>query len=287
MPKKNETGGLVSPENLWGKPLQRQASKENDSGVTGMRTDDENDMEEDDINVDDELASADAYAEENDAEDDDATEDSADDELTYAPEDGDDVADEESEEHVASAVDSDTADDSTETAEDAAPKTPESRKSTMPDSKKKLSLSDHVRNEIEKRKASGASLRGVEIVAALEKRGVTVSPAQVSQLLKKAGVGGAPRGRRAAAAVAGEEKSRAAKKGAKKHEVEATVKPRGSHAAPPRSALKAPAKTGNGFRVPMDQLQAAEAFVAACGGSFDAAGRILTAAQQLSQTFGS
>ena len=68
MPKKNETGGLVSPENLWGKPLQRQASKENDSGVTGMRTDDENDMEEDDINVDDELASADAYAEENDAE---------------------------------------------------------------------------------------------------------------------------------------------------------------------------------------------------------------------------
>ena len=162
--------------------------------------------------------------------------------------------------------------------------------------KKKVSLSDHIRNEIEKRKASGASLRGVDIVAALEKRSISVSPAQVSQLLKKAGVAGSKRGRKPASASAPaeqNEKPRVAMKAAKKDVAEAPKQrlvlkrhPQAAPAAEVRSAPKAAKVPSTGFRVPMTQLQAAEAFVDACGGSFKNAERILTAAASLSQTFG-
>jgi hypothetical protein len=183
-------------------------------------------------------------------------------------------------------VDEETADDETVDAEPT-----ESRIRTMAD-KKKVSLSDHIRHEIDRRKSSnGASLRGVDIVAALEKRNINVSAAQVSQLLKKAGLGGKPRKRAAAAgetASAGSEKIRAAEK-AKKRDVAPPAKPKAGRpavtAVEPRAAAKLPAKT-NGFKVPMVQLQAAEAFVDACGGSFKDAERILVAASQLSQTFG-
>jgi hypothetical protein len=125
-------------------------------------------------------------------------------------------------------------------------------------------------------------MRGKDIVAALAKRKITVSPAQVSQLMKKAGLSGKTRGRKPATATATEaaaDKSRSAMK-AKKRE-DATPTP-----TQPRQALKARPATGNGFKVPMSQLQAAESFVEACGGSFKSAAQILTAAEQLSQTFG-
>jgi len=311
MPKNDDAGGLVSPENLWGRPLTRPTAKPGEkkiTKVTGMRTDDEDDMDDDEIDVDDELENADEAADE-ESETDDEYEDTVasaeeddgevdDDGLTYSPEAGDDTAAEEDEEAVVSAVDDDANDDDaaeeTDVEEDAgyAAPTQESRNRSMAD-KKKVSISDHVRAEIEKRENAGASLRGVDIVAALAKRNIAVSAAQVSQLLKKAGLGGAPR-KPAAAAPAQTEKSRIAEK-AKKHSVTAVARPTPGlkrHAAPapvaePRTANKAPAaKTGNGFRVPMDQLQAVETFVKACGGSFASASRILTAAQQLSETFG-
>lgn len=309
MPKNDDAGGLISPENLWGRPLTRPTAKpgeEKSKKVTGMRTDDEDDTDDDEIDVDDELENADEEADE-EVETDDEYEDTVanveedegevdEDGLTYSPEAGDDAAAEEDEELVVSAVDNDTSDD--EEAEEAdeeagyAATTPESRNRSMAD-KKKVSISDHVRAEIEKRNNAGGSLRGVDIVAALAKRNITVSAAQVSQLLKKAGLGGAPR-KPVAAAPAQTEKSRIAEK-AKKHSVEAVARPTQGlkrrpapiPAAEPRTANKAPAaKAGNGFRVPMDQLQAVETFVKACGGSFANAGRILTAAQQLSETFG-
>jgi hypothetical protein len=320
MPKNDETGGLVSPENLWGKPLKRPPGKsveEPVKGATGMRADDEDAMEDEEIDVDDELATADEEADEeeeteyddatasvddddddeDDEEDDEEGEEGEVDELEYAPEAGD-GADEEADENVVSAVDGDKVEDEeaeeTDADEDAgyAATHTESRKRSMAD-KKKVSLSDHVRAEIDKRQNAGASLRGVDIVAALEKRGIAVSAAQVSQLLKKAGLGGSPRGRRAAAPAAAQtEKSRVAEK-SKKHGVTAVARPAQGlkrhpvqPSAEPRAAGKVPAKAGNGFNVPMDQLKAVETFVAACGGSFAAAGRILTAAQQLSETFG-
>ncbi len=156
----------------------------------------------------------------------------------------------------------------------------------MATAEKKVSLSDHVRKEIEKRHTSGASLRGKDIVEALAKRGVAVSPAQVSQLLKKAGLGGQPReprGKRSEKQpVAAAPTSREANK--RKPMATTAVTPRSDK---PRVAPRiAPSEVADGFRIPMAQLKAAEAFVIACDGSFEKAGRILTTAQTLSQTFG-
>ncbi|NDC55296.1 MAG: hypothetical protein EBZ69_00415 [Alphaproteobacteria bacterium] len=299
MAKKIGAGRFDSPGNLWGKPLGRPTGKPVEEEVTGMRSDDSDSMEEEELDVDAELADADEQ--EDNIDDDDVNEDDSDavaeddveddevddDGLTYAPEAGDAPAEEKV---VVSAVDTDEVDEE-ETADDEelSAEPTESRIRNMAD-KKKVSLSDHIRNEIDKRKAAGTSLRGVDIVAALEKRGINVSAAQVSQLLKKAGLGGKPRKRAAAAAepaAAGSEKTRAAEK-AKKRDVAPPNKPRAGRPAAtpePRAAAKLPAKA-NGFKVPMAQLQAAEAFVDACGGSFKDAERILVAASQLSQTFG-
>lgn len=300
MAKKQPAGRFDSPGNLWGKPLGRPTSKPVEEEVTGMRSDDSDSMEEEELDVDAELADADEQEDAVDDEEENVNEDDSDavaeddveddevddDGLTYAPEAGDVPAEEE----VVSAVDTDEVDEEEPADEEEFSAEPtENRTRNMAD-KKKVSLSDHIRNEIDKRKDAGVSLRGVDIVAALEKRGINVSAAQVSQLLKKAGLGGKPRKRAATAAepaAAGSEKTRAAEK-AKKRDVAPPTKPRAGRpaAAPePRAAAKLPAKT-NGFKVPMAQLQAAEAFVDACGGSFKDAERILVAASQLSQTFG-
>jgi hypothetical protein len=283
--------GLVSPTQLWGKPLKSAAPQNNaEEKVKGTMTYDDDDVTEDDIDVDAELATADAEEDElevieaetasvvtdTDAEP-DAGED--DEEPDYDAEEGDasDTADEEAEDdaEVVTAV----ADDE----EDGDKEIPATRgKSSMSE---KMSLSDHVRAEITRRQKSGDSLRGKDIVESLAKRKLTVSPAQVSQLLKKAGLGGQPRGKKSAAptaATADGDKIRAAGKSAKRNVEPPAAKP----ATPAKIAGKAKPAT-NGFRVPMEQLQAAEAFVGACGGSFKDAERILTAAAQLSQTFGS
>lgn len=319
MPKNDETSRMVSPENLWAKPLPQRTGKPITKG-TRMRTDEDTD-EDEEIDVDAELAEADEYEEEID--DDEVAEDEGDDadeteddvvedvdaeadeddgdvdedgDLTYESEDGDVESDEENE-TVVSAVDDDEVDEEDDETEETevAVETKESRISSMAD-KKKISLSDHVRNEIEKRKTAGASLRGVDIKTALEKRGITVSAAQVSQLLKKAGVAPGKKGRPAATpAASAPEKPRQALRAGKKMDQPAP-KPRAAISRKPATeetprigakiAPKAAPKVGNGFNVPMAQLQAAEEFVSACGGSFTDAERILTAAAQLSKVFG-
>lgn len=302
MAKKLSTGGLISPTNLWGKPLpttKPAANKPAKEKVTRKMTADD-DIMDDEIDVDAELAEADiendeveAIAPEDDSEvtgkidvGDEDEEDSEDTDDDEEPDyEDDDVEDEsldvveDEDEEVVTAV-ADDADDSgnekdvSNTTEDIV---------VMAE---KMSLSDHVRAEIARRHKTGESLRGKDIVATLEKRKITVSPAQVSQLLKKAGHGGKSRTSAPPAATAATqpttEKSRAALKAKKRGETAVKVSP----VTPPRQAPKARPATGNGFKVPMSQLQAAEAFVAACGGSFQAANHILTAAKQLSQTFG-
>lgn len=279
--------GLVSPTQLWGKPLKSAAPHTApEEKVTGKMTYDE-DVTEDEIDVDAELANADVEEDEElhaieaeteaevsdeietgEPDEEEATED---DEPDYDAEEGD-VSDEaedavEDDEEVVTAVVDDN-----EEGDDEIPTT--TGKSSMSE---KMSLSDHVRAEIARRQKAGESpIRGKDIVETLAKRKLKVSPAQVSQLLKKAGLGGQPRGKKATtapAAASGSEKIRVAQKAAKKDVEPAKV------AAKTRPA-------GNGFKVPMEQLKAAEAFVASCGGSFQSAERILTAAAQLSQTFG-
>lgn len=303
MAKDREAGKFVSPENLWAKPVPGAKKEPAQTKATRMRTKDEDNMEDEDIDVDAELEAEDAYGDEieedadaelaAEADDDTDVGDDADDdedEIDYESEDGDeDIAATDETETAVSAVDADDVDVDDETDESEVVSTKESRTTKMAE-KKKTSLSDHVRNEIEKRKTSGASLRGVDIVAALEKRGINVSAAQVSQLLKKAGLSSGKKGRPSGSKSGGEagERPRAALKAGKKPAEEpkarATVS-RKPAAEPMRVAPKATAKTGNGFNVPMQQLSAASDFVAACGGSFDKASRILAAAEKLSQSF--
>lgn len=299
MAKKQSAGGLISPTNLWGKPLptsKQPTVKKSNEEVTGKMTDPDDVMEDEEIDVDAELANADVEDDElaaveaegdsevsdevdGDDEGDEDADEAEDEEPEYEDDDVEDASQDvvEDAEEVVTAV----ADDDEETGNEDVSDTTED----VPVMAEKMSLSDHVRAEIARRQKSGESLRGKDILEALSKRKIKVSAAQISQLLKKAGLSGKTRGRPAAApaAVAGStEKSRAALK-AKKRDVEPAT---AAVAKPPRQALKARPTASNGFKVPMDQLQAAEAFVEACGGSFQAAGRILTAAEQLSQTFG-
>lgn len=301
MAKKMSTGGLISPTSLWGKPLPTTAQPANhtpNEKVTGKMTDSDDVMDDDEIDVDAELANADvdddelvAMEAEDDVEvtgelesdDDGDDEEDAEEAEDEEPEYDDDITDEDQdvvedeEEEVVAAV----ADDEEEVGDSEVSENNEDVAAMA----EKMSLSDHIRAEISRRQKAGEEMRGKDIVASLAKRKITVSPAQVSQLLKKAGLSGKPRGRKPAAAAAtpetGGEKSRTALKAKKRDAAPAAPAP-----TQPRQALKARPASENGFKVPMDQLQAAAAFVDACGGSFKSAERILTAAAQLSQTFG-
>lgn len=281
----------LNPANLWGKPDPRAAR--NKEETVSRKIDEENPEAVDDIDVDAALDDADvedeeaAYAEAEAVE----TGDEEGDDDDFDPEEGDedeedDAGDADAElDEETTASTADEVEDDAETPAANTKSAATSRKRDM--SAKKTSLSDHIRSEIARRQEAGDSLRGKDIVAALASRRITVSPAQVSQILKKEGLGGQPRAGRkpkAAATAAGAdgERSRTALK-VKGPGKAGTKKPA---AAPARVAPKTARPAGNGFHVPMDQLQAAEKFVAACGGSFDAAGRILTAAEQLSQSFG-
>jgi hypothetical protein len=142
------------------------------------------------------------------------------------------------------------------------------RRSPTVSEKKKKSMSDHVRDEIAKRQASGDSLRGVDIVTALAKRGVKVSPAQVSQLLKKAGAGTKSRKPKAAATPAATpEPTDRSRMAVSTRKTETGKKPAGRTPAPAAG-------------LPVARLKAAKAFLAACG-SYQLAAETLDLHEQL------
>ena len=270
---------FVSPANLWGKPLPGATSKapkeKKEEKVTRMRTDEYEDEDvdadvdaelEEDV-VDDEAAYAEADDYEDEGDEDvretaakltDEEVDDDDDETEYEPEEGDDEV---SDEAVDSTVETDEDDNPVEAP--TATKTP---KGKVKDMAEKKSGADHIREEIERRQESGDSLRGVDIVAALAKKRVTVSPAQVSQLLKKAGVAAGKR----TPVAAGEERTREAARHKRKEEA--------AKAAPKRPVAKGPSGSTT---LPMDQLKAATAFLAACDGCYDMAGEILAEHKKL------
>jgi hypothetical protein len=276
MAKKTEVGGLISPTNLWGKPLPNitgsklaPAKKEQQEERTKrMLADEDDDIDSD---VDDELEETEELVTEDGTE---LLEEDGDDEEAYAEAAAEEAGDDDEEVDGYAPEDGDVAEDGEVEAEEAVDEDPApvpvtaGAKKKVSNMSEKKSGADHIRDEIAKRKATGDSVRGVDIVAALAKRKIEVSPAQVSQLLKKAGLGGASRGGKKLAAV-GEDKSRAANK-AKKPVAETT-----------RALPKARPATGAVGTLPMDQLKAASAFLAACGGCYDSAGEILSAHKQL------
>lgn len=268
---------FISPTNLWGKPLPSSAAKpaKKEEKSTRMRDyeddiDDDVDaeLEEDSVDIDgtpigDVEDDSAAYAEAAELENDDESDTEDDDETEYEPEEGDAVSESE-DDAVATAVDSD---------EDPAPVETSTRAKNrkVTDVAAKKSGAEHIREEIARRQESGDSLRGVDIVAALAKKRVEVSAAQVSQLLKKAGVASGKRGRPAKTEEV-EDKSRVAAKGKK------------ISSEPTRVAPKRPAAIvtgGKSATMPMEQLKAASTFLDACDGCYDTAAEILAAHQQL------
>ncbi|WP_353208427.1 hypothetical protein [Sphingorhabdus sp.] len=275
MPKQSADAFIMS-DNMWGKPLPATARKvaetKKKKKVTRMQTEDDIDSDVDDeleegkdteVDLadenDDELVSDEALATvETDEPDDEDEEESDEDDDDLDPEDVVDSAQDEVEATVA------------EDEEDgASTKDANNRKVVMSEKK---SGADHIRDEINKRKTAGDSMRGVDIVAALAKRKIEVSPAQVSQLLKKAGMSGAPRTK----ASVGDAKSRVAAKGKAKTE---------AAPATPRMLPKGRAVTGTTTTLPMSQLRAAAAFLSACDGCYTTAEEILSTHKQLGAVY--
>ena len=327
-------------ESLWAKPLPgkpKSAQKEQEKEAGARKKmprnhdDDVDIMEEDLIDVDAELESADIVeevdaetetldddfepeiaaeydeeasvetADEQDGDDDIEEDEPADLEPEYDDDEtmeGEDATDSDYQEEVVAAVDDDE-DEEGATDNFDGDAYNEEKEEVMAE-KKKMSISDHVRAEIERRKKSGGEIRGKDIIATLGKRGVTASAAQVSQLMKKAGITSTSgRGRKPGSGkkkpseavttiTETTEKSRAAMRALKKKDLPARKPAAGAatEEEPRRITRKTRGSADTGFRVPMGKLQAAEEFVAACGGSFKAAAAMLQAAEQLSQTFG-
>lgn len=304
MAMKDGAGTPLNPANLWGKPDPRASSTKEQK--VSRRIAEEEQFEDDDVDLDAELDAAEEEGQLDEdieaGEDDIAAEE---DDSDFDPEEGDTSDEtENSEEYaaeetvVAEAEDADSeleADDSVQAesvddeaevddddtyADDEVVTAPAATNRKRDMAEKKTTLSDHIRAEIKRRKDSGASLRGKDILEALARRNITVSAAQISQIMKKEGVPPGKPGRRPAA-VEAEGRSRDALQ-RKRQPVPA--KPAAKATERAASKLPRATETSRGFTLPMQQLKAVESFVEACGG-FQNAERILSAAASLSNQF--
>ena len=275
---------IVSPASLWGKPLPRAPNspvtkekaarvlpdKKIDSDVDAELEEDTTTMaelaDEDSVEDEDEVSTVAATgADDDDDDDEDEDEDDEDDEDEDESEDAEEDEEFESEEGDDDDDDVENSVDSTVDVDEvpvpaaiAAGVTPKVMTMT-----EKKSIADYVRDNIADRKSAGESLRGIDIVNSLAKRRIKVSPAQVSQLLKKSGVSQKARGGRKVVAVATTgTRSRSTLKAK-------TVEPA-------QQAPKIRATTGTTTELPWKQLSAARAFIAACNGSFEEASGTLS-----------
>lgn len=303
MGTKSQFRGLLQPAiGLWGKPLGAPKKEEKPS-EEAMPYDDDDIMDETEIDVDAELANEDVsddelYAVDNEvdggdyeddvevvAEEDDtpiaataaeATDESAEDEDEYADEEPDydqELGDQPAAAKIPAPVDvgdPEVADDYDEETTTVSKPPRRKRRAAMPaNESKKKTISDYVRDEIQRRIDEDESLRGRDIVAALADNGITVSPAQVSQLLKKAGVSGTPK-RRATATV--KRAGGVTAQPRKREQPMMANKAKPSAAAP---AAKPAARPTNGVRPAPSEtiamLHAANDFVKVCGSREQAA----------------
>ena len=247
-----------------------------------MPYDEDDVMDEQEIDVDAELANEDAsdaelYAMDNEVDDSDLDdEEYADEEPDYDAEHGDGASAkapafvDEVEESVA--VDAgDQEFDEVETA--VVSSTKRKRGAPMAATEKKKSISDYIREEIARRQDAEESLRGKDIVAALAEEGVTANPAQVSQLLKKAGVKSKPRATTSARVMRPADNVQEVAKKRQTRMLANKAKPVGTPGA---------TSTSTGSTVEM--LKSARCFVGVCG-SHDKATEILAALPELAAAF--
>lgn len=255
----------TNPSSLWGKPIPanlkdliakepKMATEEYEDDFDPETADaaaelDDGHAEEDYLETAD--ANEAAYAEAEEEPDDDGD--------VYDAEAGDDADVEYVNDNAANNAEDPSRDDDV-----AAAKQPVKKKKKGETTMKKRG-SDYIREEIAKRRESGDSLRGVDIVNALAKKKVVVSAAQVSQLLKAEGVQSAGRGRKPSVKPA-------IKPSAKSPATELVAAD-----APSRPAAQRPKKLDYpDTELPLDRLKAASTFLEACGGDYDAAASVLS-----------
>jgi len=277
--------GLIPPAmSIWGKPLGAP-KKEEKTSEEPMPYDEDDVMDEQEIDVDAELANEDAsdadlYAVDGEIDDDDADLDDgeyADEEPDYDSEIGDNVRASSAPPvvEVEESVAVDAGDSEFEEVEAAVVSQTKRKKGpSMTATEKKKSISDYIRDEIASRQASGDSLRGKDIVAALAEEGVIANPAQVSQLLKKAGVKSKPRATKTTPARVAQPAGEI-QKAAKKRQTRMLA-----NKAKPVAVTSATSSTGN----TVDMLKSARCFVGVCG-SHEKATEILAAFPELAAAF--
>jgi len=247
---------FISPANLWGKPLP---------GYSGKK--------EPVVAQEETPAVTDALPDDDEPEEDEAIDDE--DDEDFDDEEGDEEDETEEEEEDVVAPEETIVAQTSAAAETVEMPTNEKEREHMAEKK---SGADHIRDMIAQRTASGESLRGVDIVAALAKKKIVVSPAQVSQLLKKAGMGGKPRGM--AMTISSEDRSRIANQFKLKDKpgrtrvpnnaVLASAKPRVA-TAPTAVAAQPVMDMAEDPLMTTEMLIAAAQFVKTCEGNFDAA----------------
>lgn len=208
-------------------------------------------------------------SDEDDDGDEDVTESPDDDEEACAYAEAAAASDEETDDDADDdEAEEDDDDDSEETEDDedaevsAAREILEKRSSTVAKKREGLTKAEMIRNEIEKRKKSGDSLRACDIIATLSDKGVEVNASQVSVTLRNMGVastrGRKPKGDKAATTPTRGRRPKAAS------EDEGVVR-----VAHRKATEKAPAAktTQSGSAFTEADLEATAEFVAAVGGA--------------------
>lgn len=297
---KESSGGFSNFANLWGKPLPGVVSKAEPAPKAKKEPARMSPEEDEDLDVADVTAEEESETDTIAAEDlDELEEETGDGEIAAEVDEEDSTEEEEDEDEEENQQDELPDDvlernlknahiyyDTCKTAPTAACTT--EKVTDMPATKK--TNADYVRDEIKKRQESGASLRGVDIVAAMAAKKITVSAAQVSQLLKKAGVAQVARPRTTETAAVPAARPRMAKMLNDRHlNLTATKTPPSDRVPATRPAtIKKAEHTMVGstdaaaVTFTLAEMKAAHAYLMSCDGSYETAAARLDALKQVS-----
>jgi hypothetical protein len=285
-------GKLMTADSLWARRTNKAKSQERPQDA-------DEELLDDDVDVDAELERADIYAVNDDAEDEAYEKEDVVDEILAAEEDAadeydeddDEEYDEELEDRMDDAHEEYADDEEDDVVTDDGYVTDENEdqfedsenlndKETEEMAKTKMTLSDRIRQDIQRRVDAGEEVRGKDVVQNLAAKGFKVSPAQVSQIIKKMGVKSA--GRTGPRKKATQEPARAANKvGATGRRSPETRKARSATPRAESGADRAAKRVAGRSNEATTQelapghLRAARAFLSEMGGDLEEARRYL------------
>lgn len=292
----------MTADSLWARRTNKAKPQERPQDA-------DEELLDDDVDVDAELERADTYAVNDEAEDEAYEKEDVVDEILAAEEDAADEYDEDDEEEYDEDDDEELEDRMDDAHEEYADDeeddvvtddgyvTDENEeqfedsenlndKETEEMAKTKMTLSDRIRQDIQRRVDAGEEVRGKDVVQNLAAKGFKVSPAQVSQIIKKMGVKSA--GRTGPRKKATQEPARAANKvGATGRRAPETRKARSAtpraESGPDRAAKRVAGRSNEAPEQELSpgHLRAARAFLSEMGGDLEEARRYLNYADAI------